>query len=47
MTDNAVKLFIWKSIGDRKMLEDMLTAIKELSEKFSEVRQVLNNFGLL
>ncbi len=31
---------------DRKMLEGMLAAIKKLSEKFLEVRQVLNNFGL-
>ena len=31
---------------DRKMLEGMLAAIKKLSEKFPEVRQVLNNFGL-
>ena len=33
-------------IEDRKMLEGMLAAIKKLSEKFPEVRQVLNNFGL-
>jgi len=31
---------------DRKMLEGMLVAIKKLSEKFPEVRKVLNNFGL-
>ena len=33
-------------IEDRKMLEGMLAAIKKLSEKFPEVRKVLNNFGL-
>ena len=33
-------------IEDRKMLEGMLVAIKKLSEKFPEVRKVLNNFGL-
>lgn len=36
-----------KVIGDRKMMEGMLAAVKKLSEKFPEVRQVLNNFGLL
>jgi len=33
-------------IGDRKMMEGMLAAIKKLSEKFPEIREVLNNFGL-
>jgi hypothetical protein len=33
-------------IADRKTVEGMLAAIRKLSEKFPEVRQVLNNFGL-
>ncbi len=33
--------------GDRKKLEGMLAAMKKLSERFPEVREVLGNFGLL
>lgn len=33
--------------GDREKLEALLAAMKKLSEQYPEVRQVLNNFGLL
>jgi hypothetical protein len=32
---------------DRKKVEAMLKAIRKLSERFPEVREVLNSFGLL
>jgi hypothetical protein len=33
--------------GDRKTLESMLAAMRKLSEKFPELREALNSFGLL
>jgi len=33
--------------ADRKTLEGMLAAIRKLSEKSPEIRELLNNFGLL
>jgi len=32
---------------DRKTLESMLAAMRKLSEKFPELREALNSFGLL
>ncbi|MDL1968306.1 MAG: hypothetical protein LWW97_07085 [Deltaproteobacteria bacterium] len=34
-------------IADRKTMEGMLAAIRKLSEKSPETRELLNNFGLL
>jgi hypothetical protein len=33
--------------GDRKTLENMLAAMRKLSEKLPELREALKSFGLL
>ena len=34
-------------IFETELIEDMLAAIRKLSEKSPEIRELLNNFGLL